>query len=640
MQFKYPELLWALLALLIPILIHLFQLRRFKKTPFTNVKLLQKVVSESRKSSTLKKWLLLCTRLLLLAALIVAFAQPFFMAENALKARETVVYLDDSFSMQAKTDYGTLLEMAVQDLLATVPKDEKLTIFTNTRVFQNVTIFEIQNELLALPFTPNQLGLDDIFLKGATLFRQNSSTLKHIILISDFQKRMQSAQIDTLGFAKKYAVQLRPTATDNIAIDSVYVENTGATNRELKAVLSSNYAVESVPVSLFNGDVLIAKTAAFFDEQNKALLAFTLPADEIIDGKITLSDTGLAYDNQFYFNINAQEKIKVLLIGDGNTTFLERIFTDDVLTLQKFGIKDLNYALIPSQNLIVLNELDALPTPLQNSLLSFQAEGGSLVIIPALDTDVSNYNAFLPNFYTTSIEEKINSDKKITTIAYDHPLFRNVFEKKVTNFEYPSVASYFRIKTRASGILYFENKEPFLAGDMGTYLFTASLSEENSNFKNSPLIVPTLYKMGSSSLKLPDLYHTLGQTTQLDIPVVLEKDEILRMDKDDFEFIPLQQSFANRVRITLQDNPTEAGIYTLRKGEATLQKSSFNFMRKESELTYIPEKELPAELVHQSVASLFKDLEKENRITQLWKWFVILALLFMLTEILIQKIVK
>ena len=42
MLFKHPELLWALLLLLIPIFIHLFQLRRFKKTPFTNVKILKK----------------------------------------------------------------------------------------------------------------------------------------------------------------------------------------------------------------------------------------------------------------------------------------------------------------------------------------------------------------------------------------------------------------------------------------------------------------------------------------------------------------------------------------------------------------------------------------------------------------------
>lgn len=48
MQFKHPELLYALFALLIPILIHLFQLRKFKKQAFTNVAFLKKVTSQPK----------------------------------------------------------------------------------------------------------------------------------------------------------------------------------------------------------------------------------------------------------------------------------------------------------------------------------------------------------------------------------------------------------------------------------------------------------------------------------------------------------------------------------------------------------------------------------------------------------------
>src|SRR5690606_25058969 len=113
MQFKHPDILWALFLLAIPIAIHLFQLRRFERTPFTNVAMLQKVVSESRKSNSLKKWLLLFTRLALLASLIFAFAQPFSAKGTAPVERETVVYLDDSFSMQARSNGLTLLERAV-----------------------------------------------------------------------------------------------------------------------------------------------------------------------------------------------------------------------------------------------------------------------------------------------------------------------------------------------------------------------------------------------------------------------------------------------------------------------------------------------------------------------------------------------
>src|SRR5690625_2876681 len=118
MQFKHPEFLYALLLLLIPIIVHLFHLRRFKKEAFTNVKFLKKVQLQTRKSSQLKKWLTLLARLLALAALIIAFAQPFIPHSTSVKStQQTVVYIDNSFSMQRKTENRTLLSQAVQQLL-------------------------------------------------------------------------------------------------------------------------------------------------------------------------------------------------------------------------------------------------------------------------------------------------------------------------------------------------------------------------------------------------------------------------------------------------------------------------------------------------------------------------------------------
>ena len=117
MQFKNPELLYALFLLVIPILIHLFQLRRFQKVEFTNVKFLKSVKLQTRKSSQLKKWITLLTRMLLLACVIIAFAQPFIPnTEDFNEVQETVIYLDNSFSMQAKGSNGTLLNEAIQDI--------------------------------------------------------------------------------------------------------------------------------------------------------------------------------------------------------------------------------------------------------------------------------------------------------------------------------------------------------------------------------------------------------------------------------------------------------------------------------------------------------------------------------------------
>ena len=124
MLFKHPQLLYALFLLIIPIIVHLFQLRRFKKEYFTNVKFLKKVQLETRKSSQVKKWLTLLARLLTLACLILAFAQPYFPeTSQTLQEKETVIYLDNSFSMQQKGAQGELLKKAVQDLLTEIPEN-------------------------------------------------------------------------------------------------------------------------------------------------------------------------------------------------------------------------------------------------------------------------------------------------------------------------------------------------------------------------------------------------------------------------------------------------------------------------------------------------------------------------------------
>lgn len=640
MQFKYPELLWALLLLLIPILIHLFQLRRFKKTPFTNVKFLKKVVSESRQSRSIKKWLLLCTRLLLLAALVLAFSQPFLANDLALKPKETVVYLDDSFSMQAKDNNETLLGYAVQELIKLFPKDRSLSLFTNEKTFRNVHIKDIQNELLNLSFTSKQLLLNEIDLKAGTLFINNDRTIKNLILISDFQQSMVSQTLDSITDIQRHLVQLRPDPIENISIDTVYLDKIGSDNNELIVSLTSTKGGENTPVSLYNGDKLIAKSSAKFNKDQKAEVSFSLPSHEVIDGILEISDPGLAYDNQLFFNINKKEKIKVLVVSEGDDGFLKRIYKEDSFQFRYYSPTNLNYSLLDNQNLIILNELAQIPTALQNALISFKKNGGSIVVIPSEAADIPSYNQFLVNFYSTSLKQKVKQELDITGIAFSHPLYDQVFEKKTTNFQYPKVSEYYGINTSAPSILSFGNNIPFLVGSDGVYIFTASLSTLNSNFKSSPLIVPTFFNMGDQSLKLPRLYNLLGSILTVDVPVGLSKDQILKVSQNGYEFIPQQRALANKTELTFVDNPDQDGIFSIRSGDSIIQNISFNYPRDESKLIYLDIDNIKADTKRTSIPTLFEAMEIDNQVTELWKWFVILALIFIATEILIQKFFK
>ena len=638
MLFKYLELLWALFLLLIPIFIHLFQLRRFKKTPFTNVKLLQKVVSESRRSNSIKKWLLLFTRMLLLTAIILAFAQPFTANKSALKEKETVIYLDNSFSMQAKTDNGTLLTDAVQSLFKAIPKNHTFNLFTNTKVFKNVTLKDIQNNLLMLDYTSEQMHLNDIYLKTKTLFSTNQATIKNSIILSDFQQRMaNNITIDSAANIQNHHVQLTVDKLENVALDSLYIGATNFENTDLIAILSTNTEIESIPVSVFNGEKLIAKTSANFNNTKKAKITITIPANETVKGKIEISDSGLTYDNQLYFNIDTKEKIRVLAIGKKNNTYLNRIFTNNEFKFSNFNLKNLNYGDLGNQNFIILNELKSIPNALVTALRSFTNNGGNLALVPARTIDFNSYNILSSNYFSTTYTQKQNIKSNITSISFSHPLYKNVFEKNITNFQYPSVNQYFKIKTNAPKILSLQDNSPFLIGNDKIFLFTASLSIENSNYKSSPLIVPTFYNMGINSLKLPQLYTVIGNSSAIDIPLKLSKNNILKLTKNGYEFIPQQKSFANKVTLTFSENPKTDGIYSILNQNKLLKNISFNYERKESDLKYIDFSTVNANTKKVSIPAVFHEIEKDNTVSELWKWFAILALLFILIEVLIQK---
>ena len=639
MQFKYPELLWALLLLAIPIIIHLFQLRRFKKTPFTNVKLLKKVVSESRRSSVLKKWLILLARLGIFASLILAFAQPFSANENALKPQQTVIYLDNSFSMEAKLDNGTLLQNMVQEIIQNVPKNSSFSLLTNDRVFEDVEIADIQNELIDLAPSTNQLSLNQVLLRSTTLFQNDPDIIKRTVFISDFQEGLGPLP-DTEENPDIYFIKQVPRDLVNVSIDSVYISESDNAVVELTALLSSNETLESHPVSLYNGDNLIAKTAAPFANGRNASVTFSVPANAAIAGRIVISDTGLSYDNEFYFNLDSPKKIRVLAISENDPKFLRRIYGPDEFDFATTPLGQVNYSAIEDYNLLVLNELEQIPAGLQSTLRTFVANGGSFVVIPAQSIDIASYNGLAASYFNTSYGPLLPQKASISGIAFEHPIYKNVFNKRVTNFQYPEVESFYSISSEGPKVLTFQNGNAFLTGNENAFFFASALNQQNSNFKNSPLIVPTFYNMARNSLKLPQLYQTLGTQATLEIPISLSKDRILKVAKDDYEFIPQQISLPKKVQLTFDENPKTDGIFQIRNGNEALGQISFNYDRKESELRYLDIGSVESDRVFDSIFRFFEDVQKSNSVNEFWKWFAILALVFVLMESALQRFLK
>ncbi|CAM3276486.1 Aerotolerance regulator N-terminal domain-containing protein [Flavobacterium longum] len=641
MHFKHPEILWFLFLLIIPILVHLFQLRRFKKELFTNVRFLKELSVQTRKSSKLKKYLLLATRLLLLAALIFAFAQPFFEAKDSKNAtNEMYIVLDNSFSMQAKGQKGELMRRAVEDLLEHTPDNRSFSLVTNSETFWNTDIKSVRKDLQNLNYSPTAFSLESAMAK---IKSRPSQTGRDIVIITD-AVGLQASEAKSIGEANAYAIVPEAQQKNNVSADSVFVSQVLDNFYEIAVKLSA-YGEDfgDVPIALYNREKLIAKTQLKFDAKAKTV-NFTIPKDDF-HGYVQISDNSLEYDNTLYFSISKPKKINVLAIGTSDKcAFLSRIYTPDEFIYAQFDLPSLDYNTIDKQDAIVLNELADIPQALQTTLKSFVEKGGNLVVIPSTETSLANLNNLLASWGNVKFNALRDGKKLVTKIAFGHPLYATVFEKKIDNFQYPEVKSSFAVNSGAAPVLAFDDQSAFLLAlanpVSSVYVFTAPINKDNSNLQNSPLIVPTFYNMAATGGKTGISSITIGDDNPLVLDIALGRDEIVNIKGKSDAFIPVQQLLSGKVKLNFNGLPTVSGNYGVYKQTELQKEISFNYARTEGDLNSANPDVLAECKAVSSIDQVMDDMLSGRTDNELWKWFVILALLFLVLEILIQKFVK
>ena len=146
--------------------------------------------------------------------------------------------------------------------------------------------------------------------------------------------------------------------------------------------------------------------------------------------------------------------------------------------------------------------------------------------------------------------------------------------------------------------------------------------------------------MAQNSQKAGINASIIGESKPFIVETLLTKDEIVNIKNNSESFIPIQQILNNKVKLTFNDNPKEAGNFDILNKETPIGKLSFNYNRSESDLTNANPDAVSEFKEINNVASLFDTLQTNRNDNQIWKWFVILALLFVAIEVLIQKFVK
>lgn len=638
MLFKYPHILYFLFLLIIPIIVHLFQLRKFQKEYFTNVEFLKELNIKTRKSSQLKKWLLLFTRLLLLTCIILAFAQPFFKAKDTEnKHNELYIVLDNSYSMQAKGKQGELLKRSAQDLLENIPENQTFTLLTNDNSFYDTDIKSVQKDLQTLAYSASEFSLANQLSKIKNL---KPHINKDIVVITDGHS-LSPSDIQTIAPTNNVIFSIpKAENTHNISIDSVFIDKVLEEFYELKINLSQfGEEKKQSSIALYNQNELIAKT--LINEEQKEVL-FTIPQEDF-NGYVSIEDNSLEYDNTYYFNLSEPEKTKVTIIGTSDKNeFLTRIYTLDNFELTTFESSTLDYSYIESQQTIILNELDEIPQSLIITLKSFVENGGNVILIPSEKSNIDNLTNFSSQFGSVIFNPLQHNKKLITRISFDHPIFTNVFEKRTDNFQYPNVTKSFPIDTRTPTILSYEDGQPFLTEIKkeisSVYIFTAPINPDNSNFLNSPLVVLSFYNMaqqhnsGVTSLFIADGKPFFVETD-------LSKEQIIRVKNQNEEFIPAQQIFNRKVQLYFNEYPHKSGNFGLYKNDELITHVGFNYSRTESNLS-TDNTTLLTDFKQQNLSRIFNDLQTSRSDNNIWKWFICLGFLFLLIEICIQKFVK
>ena len=201
MQFLYPSFLWALLAIAIPIIIHLFYFRRFKKVYFTNVKYLEEIKEETSSRNRLKNLLILLSRILAISALVFAFAQPFIpQGDNIKKGNNAVsVFIDNSFSMNALQNEVPLLDIAKEkgrQIIKAYSEEDKFQILTHSFEGRHQRLVSKEDALALIDeiqVTPSVRELTKVVNRQKQAI--NSQEENEILyLISDFQTSINDLQ--------------------------------------------------------------------------------------------------------------------------------------------------------------------------------------------------------------------------------------------------------------------------------------------------------------------------------------------------------------------------------------------------------------------------------------------------------------
>lgn len=672
MHFFYPYFLFALLVLVIPILIHLFYFRRYKKVYFPNTAFLKEIKEQKSTLENLKKKLILASRLLALLFLILAFAQPFIGKKKTEQKSGNIaacVYIDNSYSSQLKYASANVLDMQIEkarEFAASLSMEDKLYLITNDANANKgwANKLDFLNALDNIKPSAYGKNIEDVLSRQNSILNNITAQQKWRILLSDFQKNIVSNVIDT-SF-ETYILPIQSKEVNNIYIDSCWIE-------QPTVLLNSNIKIKYSIKNVSNKATKQSNITFKINQQIKSIHKVDIPAKSfIIDSfsfalaqagvhsiELFVNDFPITYDDHFYALLNVSKNEYVLSINDENVTnHIQSVFANDAFFIfEKNNVNQINYSAINKYKFIVLNQLQDITSGLAMALKNYLQSGGILFLIPAKNINLNNYNFFLSNIGIGSFSAIKQQALSVKQLNLKESIFNGIFTDIPKNIDYPVVQQYypFAIASQAQHYSIIPTNattsliHKFVVENGIVYLQSAPLDNAYTDIGSKAIYAPIVYNMAMYQKNKPSLYYTIGEQKMIGIKQdKLQKFNILKLKSSDNEFFPESRFIGNQIYLNPQNTLNKEGIYTIYKDDLPTEEAlAFNYNRKESDLDFLSIDEIEQKFKYSKFTILnIKQSNIGNQVKQvkdgilLWKWCIILTLLFLLAEVLIIRFMK
>jgi len=674
MNFAQPGILWALTALTIPVLIHLFNFQKTEKIIFANTRILNEVIQQTQKSRQLKNWLLLLIRLLALAFLILAFAQPQFQSEDLKNASKSlpqaIVYVDNSVSMFASKDGKSAFDLAVSTA-KTIPNRfsqkgwfQLLTnSFESKHTWTSPSGFEDQ---LTEASNPSQARNLQTVLKRIER-QQNSQNLgeqKLEFLISDFQKSnigpLEKIKFDSTKVSN--LVLIKHQEQSNVWVDSVWLArpiSLKLESQEIKVKLSRSGLPlkRKINLQLYADGNLISGKIVDQGEQNsvEVSLPFRIKARELKRCTLTTDDPEITFDNNFYFKLQAPPPSLVYLISEKKNKFLSTALANkDLFQLVENNYSALDFQKLKESDLIILNEPKVFEDALLAACLQKVEEGKSVLIFAGKESEIFQKKLGQEGFeiISNSIVQK-PQDWLIKLPERDNLFFASTFKEISQSTLKPFAVPFCFLKSGTS-ILKYENGNPYLSQAIwkkgNLFFISGPLSDGESSVQKHPLIIPMLYNIVSKSqIGLENtMFGRISQPSLSVIPdsIFQRSEKGLSLEKDQISIKTSARSKGNSILVDLPIESLSPGFWNIVSESQKIGVLALNQDRQESDIEYYTEDEMKtafAKMPWVSVSSITENDSVnhaqigENSAIDLWKYFILAALLMFALEMLVAK---